>query len=243
MKRLYFSLLLLLFGRLLAAQSDVCVFLTDGNVMRGTLVKHSTEKGMELVVADTTSIFLPYAIIDRVDVCKKVPKKIRSEKKQLQAKGWYDHLLIHSLLAQSEFDELTFGLSLQYAKGYQWNDHFGAGLGISLDAYDRIFTSLLAETRGQLYADKTTPYYVLRGGYTMPVSMFGSDENQIPSNPGWVLHPAIGMQFTGRKNANFTLEVGFRWQHYKEEPMLWDFTDVTDNITFRRTTVSFGWRF
>jgi len=228
----------------MSAQSDVCVFLTDGNVMRGTLVKHSTEKGMELVVADTTSIFLPYAIIERVDVCnKKAPQKRVPQEKQLQNEGWYDHFLIHSLSAQTELDELTLGLSLQYAKGYQWNDHFGAGLGISLDAYDRLFTSLLAETRGQLYTDKTTPYYALRGGYTMPVSMFTDGENQTPSNPGWVLHPAIGMQFAGRKNSNFTLEVGFRWQYYEEEPMLWGFTDVTDKITFRRATVSFGWRF
>jgi len=243
MKRFYISIVFCLaaFGITSAQQNNVCVFLKDGNMLQGTLVQHSTAQGMELVIADTTSIFLPYSVIEKVSACGKSKPAPLQKERQLLAKGWYDQLVVHSFWGTTEAEETLLGFNVQYAKGYQWNDHFGVGAGASFDLYDRLFASLLLETRGQLFSDKSTPYYALRGGYTFPVSMI--DENDTPTNPGWVLQPAVGVQFTGKNRSNFTMEAGFRWQYYEKEPFVWGFTEVTDKITYRRFSFSFGWRF
>lgn len=251
MKKFYLlAVLCFSYTAFLLAQSDiklVCVFLKDGNVLTAQLVKHTATEGLQLLIADSVSITLPYAVVDHIDIgsCKAYEKvQAKAERhKMLLTSGWYDVVLLSGLLGEDDSESTQIGLSLQYSKGYQWNAHFAAGAGVSVDMYDQLFVSLLLETQGKLSSKGSTPYYSLKGGYTIPTNSSSNGGVEIPTKGGLLLHPALGLQFPGRKNSNFCLEAGFRWQKYQREPNIWGFTDVVDKITYRRMTVSFGWRF
>lgn len=147
-------------------------------------------------------------------------------------KGPYQAITVGAMLAEGAptariiiFDPLnpfivnddprtTFGYSMQYVRGWQFNRWQGVGGGVSADAYQmergEILLNALAQYRAYFTRRKVGLYGVLDAGYGFA---FRNERQGISeARGGFLLHPAVGLRLGARKDYNFTVDLGYRFQ-------------------------------
>jgi hypothetical protein len=126
----------------------------------------------------------------------------------------------------------VYGFHIQYVTGHQFNRFIGVGAGLSFDVYNferrEMALAPLIQLRSYLSRKNTTPYLSMDTGYGFA---FKNEEFGLNrAKGGMLLHPAVGVRFTGSNGAGLQIDFGYRIQRAEYEI----FTP-SDGLTIRNT--------
>lgn len=218
------------------------IVLKDGNFLKGHLVTTQDADPVIIKTFGGAEIIISQEHIDQV-VFINSDQKILNDGRTINKSKSYSTIMVGLMPKVVELwdgKDVRFGFNaIHISTGYQFNKFLGVGAGLNWDVYDLHIMSLHTELRGKITEKSISPYYVLQGGYgfIMPIEL-----NQFPEDTefkgGLMFHPAIGLEFATRKQANILLEVGYRFQKTSREWENWD--KYFDKITYRRLSLRFG---
>lgn len=217
------------------------VYMKDGSIFSGQLIKYELNKSLELKVSSDVILRIPSEQIEKI-IQEKPIINLRPAFKS-DFKGFYNatnFYLLEGFLAGNR----SSGLGILNTFGYQWKYWLGTGLGVAYDNYDlnnRLASMpIFVDIRGQFTRDQVAPFYNLQTGYSIGIK--DEDENITQSEGGFFIHPALGVIFNSRNAKNaYTLDIGYRFQQYSYRQMSpWnrDFDDF--RITYKRFSFRVG---
>jgi len=141
----------------------------------------------------------------------------------------------------NNFEGTTVGLGVQHVVGYQLNRWVGAGVGAGIDVFgfnsEKPFISVFGDVRGYLLKNKVTPFYALQMGYG-----FLNDQRIREAKGGLLVYPAIGMRFSGKAGANFSMDLGYKYQKSELQYGWWDSYEIW-NYRYNRYVFRVGLTF
>jgi hypothetical protein len=155
--------------------------------------------------------------------------------------GWYHQtgfgVSLGREAVESDFNfgpgvRTVFGFHLQYVMGWQFSRYFGLGGGLSFDVYNferrEMALAPLLQLRSFLTRTNTAPYVSFGAGYGFAFKNrdFGLNRAQ----GGVLLHPAVGVRFTGSNGTAMSIDFGYRLQRAEYET----FTPA-EGLTIRNT--------
>ncbi len=203
------------------------VYLKDGSVLKGLIVNYQQGGALNFELENGEVIVIQDAEIARIVQDVMTPKaksydelmNARSKakpKEQVYAfreRGFYNAMALGSLNTRAA-NEFRMGLSFHNISGFQFSRLFGAGLGVGIETYgtddDEVIYPVFAEFRGYLTKKIKAPYYAFSGGYGFMAT--NKKEFITEARGGWMLHPAIGMRFSSKKQTNLTADIGYKFQ-------------------------------
>lgn len=195
------------------------VYFKDGTIIKGVIVEYRMNDKIVMRVG-SRDIELPVSsvkFITRGKNSKKYEKKLKEETYPyaFKEKGLYAVSAL-SLNTGSDFDGSVVGLGASQVVGYQWNRWLGFGIGGSIEAFsfngEKPFITAFGDLRGYLTETKTAPFYAFQAGYG-----FLNDQRIRDAEGGLMLYPAIGVRLGAREGANFSIDLGYKYQKSRRE--------------------------
>ncbi|MFK7948395.1 MAG: hypothetical protein AB8G11_12465 [Saprospiraceae bacterium] len=217
------------------------IYLTNGSVIRGDVIKQTKEE-IKIQIAGGSILVYKMSEVDRITKEEKKEKEKRRTKDfTVQDTGFYHAVSFGLLPGQGEFGNFAFGGSLHYVFGYQYKPIIGVGLGVGTDSYIyseiRNIIPVYLEARGYLKKQPFAPYYSVQAGYGF--ALVNDTWNMTDASGGLMIHPKIGFRFPSRTNAAFTAEIGYLFQQASFTFDDWQ-GRYQDDVNFRRISVRFG---
>ncbi|MFM9950208.1 MAG: hypothetical protein ACKV1O_19900 [Saprospiraceae bacterium] len=203
------------------------VYLKDGSVLKGLIVNYEQgatlnfrlQNGEEIVIIDSEiarivqDVREPKANSYDDLINGKVKAKPKEQVYNFKERGFYNATMLGSLNTRAG-NEFKMGLSFHNVSGFQFSRWLGIGLGVGIETYgtddDEVIYPIFAEFRGYLNKKIKAPYYSLGAGY----GFMATNEKEFitEARGGWMLHPAIGLRFSGKKHSNLTADIGYKFQ-------------------------------
>lgn len=224
----------------LSAQERVSydlLYLKDGGFLKGHVVEESTTLlQWKLTNGDIIPIAMTH--VERIEKSKK-SRLVYSNGKTISESGAYHVLLTGVLLADgAEFEGIRTGANVvHFIKGIKFNQFLSVGLGAGFDSYDHEFVPVYLDVRGDILNRAITPYYAINAGYAYSFAMDNQGFNNQKYKGGVMIHPAIGVRFASKRNVNFLLEAGYKFQKGEIE---YENRNYTDRITYKRLALRGG---
>jgi len=203
------------------------VYLKDGSVLKGLIVNYEQgatlifklQNGEEIVIIDTEIARIVQDVrepkSDSYDELMngKVKAKPKEQVYEFRERGFYNAMMLGSLNTRAG-NEFKMGVSFHNVSGFQFSRWLGIGLGVGIETYgtddDEVIYPVFAEFRGYFNKKIKAPYYTLGAGY----GFMATNEKEFitEARGGWMLHPAIGLRFSGKKRNNLTADIGYKFQ-------------------------------
>jgi hypothetical protein len=118
--------------------------------------------------------------------------------------------------------------SVTMTHGYMFNAHWGAGIGVGFEIFDRNLFPVFADIRYTLWDDKISPFFAVKTGYALgsiktkhydnltldfePYYLYNAD---FRNYGGFMLHPEMGVTVPLSKTADLLFTVAYRYQRTK----------------------------
>ncbi|MDZ4680683.1 MAG: hypothetical protein SH848_03555 [Saprospiraceae bacterium] len=203
------------------------VYLKDGSVLKGLIVNYEQGATLNFRLQNGEEIVINDSEIARIVQDVREPKstsydelingKTKAKPKEqvygFRERGFYNAVMLGSLNTRSG-NEFKMGLSFHNVVGFQFSQWLGIGLGLGIETYgtddDEVIYPVFAEFRGYFNKKIKAPYYTLGAGYGFMTT--NEKEFITEARGGWMLHPAIGMRFSGKKHSNLTADIGYKFQ-------------------------------
>lgn len=232
------------------------VYLKNGKRIVGRILSyHKGEElrlvnraGEELVFKDE-EIWRIVQDVDQTTLKKYLRQRrrmLRPFRYALRESGPYAELSFSTFTSDTEMeepDETAVGFHFVY--GQHWNRWVGTGVGIGVDGYSSFASGatlmpIYVQVRGYLAKKWQAPFYSINVGYAWAL---GGDtvDFEMESEGGWMAHPAIGWRFGASAKANFTLDLGVKFQEaYIARTSKFNGDLEIRDILYRRLTLRFG---
>ena len=202
------------------------VYFTDGSIVKGIILSYQTNEALVMKVAGE-EVVLPadkVLYIVRGRIAKRYEQDLQMEKPKYEyafrERGIYNVSSL-SLNTGSNGEGTVVGLGIQHAIGYQFNRWIGAGAGAGIDVYgfnaEKAFIWLFGDVRGYLRPQKVTPFYAFQMGYG-----FLDDQRIRSAKGGMLIYPAVGVRLSGKSGANWSMDVGYKYQESELQYDWWD---------------------
>lgn len=210
----------------LSEKGQQLVYFEDGSIVKGIILSYQMNETLVMKVAGE-EVILPadkVLYIVRGRIAKRYEEDLEVEKAvyeyAFRERGVYN-VSGFMLNTGRNGEGTTVGLGIQHVVGYQFNRWIGAGVGAGIDVYgfnaEKAFISLFGDVRGYLLPQKITPFYAFQMGYGF------LDDQRIRSAKGGVLiYPAVGVRLSGKSGANFSMDLGYRYQESERQYDWWD---------------------
>lgn len=233
MKEILLGLLLLFtlsFGAMaqneMAEKGQQLVYFSDGSIVKGIIISYHMNETLVMKVAGE-EVVLPadkVLYIVRGRTAKRYEEDLEVEKAvyeyAFRERGIYNVSSL-SLNTGRNGEGTVVGLGVQHVVGYQFNRWIGAGVGAGIDVYgfntEKAFLSVFGDVRGYLLPQKVTPFYAFQMGYG-----FLDDQRITSSAGGLLVYPAVGVRLSGKSGANFSMDLGYRYQASERQYEWWD---------------------
>ena len=104
--------------------------------------------------------------------------------------------------------------------GYRVNEHFSIGVGLGMVPFSYTVIPIFADFRITLLKDNLSPVIALKAGYSYANSkkdIWGGYNTDVKSRGGAMLNPEVGFKVLVTERADFTLTIGYWYQHLKSE--------------------------
>ncbi len=219
------------------------VYLKNGSLFKGEIVEYQDGGQLHLKLDNERTFIFEDKNIKRIvqGGTYKIHKDKSFKPYNFKEKGMYYFFAGNINGGSSAFqNEGTAGLGIQAAAGYQLNRWLGAGLGIGMDYYypgsGERFMPVFAEVRGYLRQKNVAPYYSVQTGYGF--TFVDEDRAMEDSQGGIYLYPALGLRCGASDNANFTIDIGYKYQKGTFAFRQWDL--VEHKMTYRRIALRVG---
>ena len=258
--KLYTTLLFLFSITFIQAQEasqQSTVYFKDGSFLKGDVIATDEVGNIQLKLFTGQEISLSKDLIDFIRKQQK-SQLILPSGQSLPTKGIYFAAQFHSLTsfkAKQEWQviERRYGMGANAVLGYRFNTYFGMGLGAGFDGYGDYFVPIFLDFRGSFLKKRISPTYNLNIGYGIAA---GGEEDLnnfdgfvvIKRKGGLMVYPSIGVRFASRKNATFTIDFGYKFQHlikHREYDIdwWWDGNTYIDDIWYKSLAIRLGLEF
>ncbi len=233
------------------------IYLNDGSVFRGIITEYKQGDHLKLKLKSGDELFIVDKVIKKIVQGAEGSGNSRKEQRwasrqqktyEFKEKGIYNVTYVSTLNGYTDRNGVELGLGVDNVTGYQFNRHIGAGVGVSWDTYNvdsgENFLTLFGETRGYVLKKRLSPYYSLGAGYGFAIR--NEENNLTEATGGWMIHPAIGYRFGGSKDANFIMDIGYKFQRakltYEWDWGRWSGSPEIERqeLTFQRFTLRVG---
>jgi hypothetical protein len=168
--------------------------------------------------------------------------------------GWYHQTGFGVSLGREAVDtdfnfgprvRTVFGFHLQYAAGWQFSRYFGLGGGLSFDVYNferrEMALAPILQLRSFLTRTNTAPYVSFGAGYGFAFKNREFGLNR--AKGGVLLHPAVGVRFTGSNGMAMSIDFGYRLQNAEYERFTQAEGLTIRNIRYQRAVIRTEMRF
>lgn len=168
--------------------------------------------------------------------------------------GWYHQTGFGISVGREAVDQNVFfgpsvrtvyGFHFQYITGYQFSRYLGVGGGLSFDVYNferrEMALAPLVQVRSFLTRTNTAPYLSLDSGYGFAFKNREFGLNR--AKGGLLLHPAIGLRFTGSNGSALLVDFGYRLQNAEYEVFTQAEGLTIRNTRYQRAVVRLEMRF
>jgi len=233
------------------------VHLKDGSVLKGLIVNYQQGGALTFQLQNGETITIQDVEIARIVQDVREPKagsydelmnkkaKVKPKEPQVYAfkeRGFYNAMMLGSLNTRAA-NEFRMGLSFHNVSGFQFSRWFGIGLGLGVETYgtddDEVIYPVFAEFRGYLSKKIKAPYYTLGAGY----GFMATNEKEFitEAEGGWMIHPAVGIRFSAKKNTNLMADIGYKFQkaHFRREFSFSGDIEVR-NVLYQRLIIRVG---
>jgi opacity protein-like surface antigen len=250
---------LILIGSTLAqdlSQRDV-LYLTNGWVLRGTLVERGDSVGITLSEGS-------YFQFHQKDVLRKSTEPWQKPQAMVQVlpkappkppfvypgnqPGYYWGFATTLLMGQDGYYNGTASLDLTLYNGYRLARQLqlGGGMGFSLYGWGPLMP-VFAEIRGELLPNQNTPHYFARAGYNVPLyrnrGINTWDVNTLTSSKtkgGLMVEVGAGVNVYTRGGTGWLFAFSYRYQQVTDYYQNWNNMPVTRRNGYRRLGFQIG---
>lgn len=224
------------------------IYLHGGNFLQGTIVDTIDQEYLQLKIWGDSLMMVPLHLVKRI---KPGNRKIwRNPKgRSVQSDGFYFEIAAQLLSAKSYFswtDEVRTNVGLQFNGGYFLRPWLSVGAGIGVDHYQQLIVPVFGQVRAYWPGWSTSPYLSLQAGHGIAVEkLFDRPEFDV-SRGGHFWYPSIGIRLASRRQADFHLDIGYKFQRVTEEfdyPDDWWTTNIRERLTYRSFAIRLGCTF
>lgn len=222
------------------------LFLKDGSTLRGTILEQVPDAYVKIKISGGSEVEILMDVIEKIKP-DNGNYSFTKDGSNYRIKGLYKTFHTQAMLGKAgntDFDErLLIGVGSQFEVGYQFNNYFGAGVGVGLNLYDVVFGDVYVNLRSFLTKGKVSPMVSLDAGYGVPVVLSGIGNNASQSVGGWSLRPNIGLRIATRNKSDILLDAGYQFQEYHQY-VNWGWGSKSEyNIWYKRLSFRIGWSF
>jgi len=217
LKKILFSLLLIMLAYGGYAQVEAKIYLVSGDVIEGTIVTYD-EGGTALIrQADGTEVKLATSEIEKVterDVDAPSLQAGRSKKPGKfvpPSKGFY-HTLHTGVMAGKGLGGSSVNFTLTHSTGYQFSERWAAGAGMGIEAINQAYFPFYGEARYYPWHKSSGLYGQFRGGYSFTQVLNDDGWRKRESTGGPMMSFTAGIRSMTSKNTAVELSIGYRYQ-------------------------------
>lgn len=208
------------------------VYLKNGSILRGEIIKRTEGKAIKIKTAGNVYVI-------RLEKIKKVKTEKVANSSYIKKEGYINHTGI---------DLLTGGgkpaVRVRMVNGYQFSTNLSAGVGVGFVLYDDPLNliPLFVDLRYKFLRANSTPFVSFKGGYSFSL-LTDEDANIEDHSGGMMINPAVGMQFKLNSSVGLYLNCGYSIEHASFTRMGWIGRSITTEITYRRVQFGLGLSF
>ncbi|MEM9884433.1 MAG: hypothetical protein AAF849_00965 [Bacteroidota bacterium] len=229
-------------------KTDV-VYLKDGSIFRGSILKYYPNATLKLQLPSGAKIRFDAKDIQRVEQSNIPHSMQRKESPNIQPfkeKGIQYTTYLSLLNGTTPWNsDYILGLGLNAAVSYTFDKKHSIGLGSGVDYYylaqrEMVIPVFVEAKRSFPWKRSLQSFLMLSGGYGFGLK--SEEQNVSDAQGGWMIHPAVGLEFGSSKDYHWQLDVGVRVQRATftfDSP--WNaFETTTHRMTFKRFALRLG---
>lgn len=217
------------------------IYLKGGGFLQGQILNQDSLGVINIRLRSGDEVELKHTSINRINTSSN-KEIIHPKGHTTRTEGFYSKLQFGLLtgISGGEFGYWTSSAQLfSFSAGHQFNPRWQVGGGVAFDVYDHEFLPLFVEGKYILNPKSRASWYAsLQTGYALSFSFSQVFDNGYGG--GAMIHPAVGIRFSGKKKSSFLLELGNRYQ-WGTEQNFW--SQSIDRIIYRRLALRVGWEF
>ncbi len=220
------------------------VYLQGSNLLQGTVVD-TLDGQLRLRIVGDSLLEIPLGLVQRVKEGRHgLLHTLKG--RTVHAAGTYFSVNAGTLSAKNYVDwleDLRWAMSVQFSAGYYVKPWLSVGAGLGIDTYEELVTPVFLEAKVYTPGAATAPYFSLQTGYGIAVTrLFNKDEFD-RSRGGFMWYPSVGIRLASRRNADFHLDFGYKFQkvvHHFDYPDDWWTTEEIERLWYRSFAVRLG---
>jgi hypothetical protein len=199
-----------------AAFSQDVIRLTDGSEVSGKVTENLVGKHLRIRLSNGQSREIP------ADSVQTISYDFRKRQFTMPIVGYYNHLSWNGTIG-NEF-AMAFGSNLQMVNGWQWNERWMTGIGISIEtmAFQKLLP-IYADVRYNLNGKKGSAYLQGSLGYAISLgdNYFDGNRTSFWQKPYATNYGGITVALQGgyrnyiSKHVGLTVSAGLRYQENK----------------------------
>ena len=214
------------------AMEDV-LYLKDGSIIRGQVKEHIIGEHIKIELLGGS--ILVYEESEVIKIAHEPALEVTTTySAQVAPRKHFSDLPITVRGPRTIYNMFGFGLafgqgangdiglnpSFIYKAGMHFNQHLNVGLGLGLDVYSGgTVAPLMVNVSGELGKPALVmPHYFLDAGYGMSL---GGGWNTELFRGGPMMHVGGGWKFNSRRRSEWTLTMGYKFQHTYQEQRIW----------------------
>ncbi len=209
------------------------VYLKDGSVIRGKIVEQIIGEHIKIeLLGGSVLVYEESEVVKitrepslhaptQVTTYPSTTKKFSDYPITLRApKTVYNMFAFGLAFGQGFNGNVGLNPSFTYKVGMHFSQYLNLGLGIGLDPYEGGTVSpLFVNVSGEVGRPaEIMPHYFVDFGYGMPL---GGSWNTNVFRGGPMLHAGGGWKFNSRRRSEWTLTLGYKFQHTYQERQIW----------------------
>ncbi|NQY10638.1 MAG: hypothetical protein HRT71_14155 [Flavobacteriales bacterium] len=222
-------------------KSQDVVYLKDGSVIRGTIIKSEGSPKIRILSAGNQWVF-DKSEVDTISMQEEVPNVKKSI--TLKPKGFYSSFTVSPMHGRDKWDSGIKSFSIHYVNGYQINPHWAAGAGVGFEFFDGAFYTLFGQGTYTLSNKKFSPFAGVKLGYAMPASNYYVSGETKSKRGGIMEEFEIGTKKYLNSRVAFIASMGYRHQRTEDHYYDWQSDGIVDvKNYYHRVFVRLGFLF
>jgi len=234
------SLLLLLTTLSNAQRTEEAIYLKNGSVIRGKMVKSETDRTVRIQCADRNIWAFDTSEIKMITT-EMLPKSLIGS---VNKPGYFGCFQLGFMGGKNENGSSQVNTGLNYVHAYQVSQaSYGGGIGIEF--WDFAVMPLYTDFRYNFLDGRASPYLHLTAGYAFSLENNNTSDNFTREQRGGFSYGIFGgiKQLVG-KRAALVFSAGYRYQKMRAiDPDPWNHGHVTTTYQYNRIEIKIGLTF
>ncbi len=230
------------------------VFLKNGSILRGEIIKIEMNESITLLNDCGDIWVINQADIEKIEkqpvVNKTFVKRDTADNIVYKRKGFYSNINVGFLFG-GDMETPFPPLSLLFVSGYQFDWGLATGVGLGLDLLTESYMPVIADIRYNFRNSRVSHYVYVQGGYAIAIESpdpydydyYGSYGSDLKSKGGYLINPGIGFKLNFNERNAFSFGIGYKYSEIYHTYKEYNGQEIERTIKYNRVSLSFGYHF